>query len=199
MTRQELIEYYTDLLVIQYRAKPKARAHVAALIDSGLILDLIRDVQNGYDIDTAIGVQLDNLAKIQGTYRSYNQGQPISDSDLRSITKLKQIQNSSNYSLKSLDEIFTELFPDKALLLDNENMTGDYIFAESERPAVTFAKLQGAIPKPMAVNMSISYVRDTTKIFGYDGYYKPPPNFVVGFGTYQDDTEGEMLTYGEDI
>lgn len=65
----ELIAYYVDLLILQYRDKPNARGTIEAIIESLMIYDLIRSVENGYDIDTAVGVQLDILAKYVGAER----------------------------------------------------------------------------------------------------------------------------------
>ena len=65
----ELIAYYANLLIIQYRNKPNANETISAIIRSLMIYDLIRSVENGYDIDTAVGVQLDVLAKYTGAER----------------------------------------------------------------------------------------------------------------------------------
>lgn len=65
----ELIAYYANLLILQYRNKPDATGTIMATIRSLMIHDLIREVENGYDIDTSIGVQLDILAKYTGAER----------------------------------------------------------------------------------------------------------------------------------
>lgn len=65
----ELIAYYANLLILQYRNKPNAMGTIMAIIRSLMIYDLIRAVENGYDIDNAIGVQLDILAKYTGAER----------------------------------------------------------------------------------------------------------------------------------
>lgn len=69
----ELISYYVNLLILQYRNKPNAAGTIAAIIRSLMIYDLIRAVENGYNIDTAIGVQLDVLAKYTGAERVVTQ------------------------------------------------------------------------------------------------------------------------------
>ena len=65
----ELILYYVNLLIIQYRTLPKASAHIAALIKQLMIYDLMIQVRDGYDLDTAVGVQLDILGKYLGNDR----------------------------------------------------------------------------------------------------------------------------------
>lgn len=65
----ELILYYVNNLILQYRTKEKAPEHIYALIKALMIYDLMEKVQNGYNIDEAIGVQLDVLAKYVGADR----------------------------------------------------------------------------------------------------------------------------------
>ena len=65
----ELILYYVNLLILQYRKLPNAQAHIAALIKQLMIYDLMIQVRNGYDLDDAVGVQLDILGKYLGNDR----------------------------------------------------------------------------------------------------------------------------------
>ena len=65
----ELIAYYVNLLILQYKNKPNASGTIAALINALMIYDIIRAVENGYGIDTAVGVQLNVLAKYVGAER----------------------------------------------------------------------------------------------------------------------------------
>lgn len=65
----ELILYYVKLLIIQYQTLPKASAHIAALIKQLMIYDLMIQVRDGYDLETAVGVQLDVLGKYLGNDR----------------------------------------------------------------------------------------------------------------------------------
>lgn len=65
----ELILYYVNLLIIQYRTLPKASAHIAALIKQLMIYDLMIQVRDGYNLDDAVGVQLDILGKYLGNDR----------------------------------------------------------------------------------------------------------------------------------
>jgi len=71
MTNQELIDYYTNLLIVQYNNKPKARGTVAALIEVLIASQLPDQVLNAFDVDTAIGLQLTVLAKYVDAPRDY--------------------------------------------------------------------------------------------------------------------------------
>lgn len=68
-----LILYYVNLLIIQYYDKPKARAHINLIIGMLIASGVIFDVLNGYDIETAVGVQLDVLGKYAGVTRYWAQ------------------------------------------------------------------------------------------------------------------------------
>jgi hypothetical protein len=69
MNIADLVEYYRDLLIIQYNNQPKAKATIElfsrALLANGIFLD----IEQAYDIDTAVGVQLDVIGKYVGVDR----------------------------------------------------------------------------------------------------------------------------------
>ena len=44
MTNAELVQYYVDLLIIQYRGQEKAPQHMAAFLENNNIYELIREV-----------------------------------------------------------------------------------------------------------------------------------------------------------
>jgi hypothetical protein len=64
-----LIDYYTNLLIIQYHNKPKARATIEAMITEGMIYDLAILVRDGFNLETAVGAQLDIIGKYVGVNR----------------------------------------------------------------------------------------------------------------------------------
>lgn len=75
-TVQEIIDYYTNLLIIQYHNQPKARAEIALYIKELLANGILFDIQEGFNIDTAVGVQLDIVGKYVDLDRFY-QGQNL--------------------------------------------------------------------------------------------------------------------------
>lgn len=74
---QDLIDYYVNLLIIQYHNKPKARATIEALITALVASGIYFDVRDAYDIETAVGKQLDIIGKYQDIDRFYK-GQDFS-------------------------------------------------------------------------------------------------------------------------
>lgn len=70
-TLKSLLDYYANLLIIQYNGKSKASATikmVANLILANLVILQIRD---GFDWRTAVGKQLDIIGKWVGVTRDY--------------------------------------------------------------------------------------------------------------------------------
>ncbi len=66
-----IIEQYVDLLIIQYSQKPKARALIRLFVEQVLSSGVLLDVRDGYDLETAVGKQLDVLGKYIGIGRFY--------------------------------------------------------------------------------------------------------------------------------
>ena len=76
-TSEELVNYYKQLIISQYFNKPKAYGTIGALMggtgEFGLIANAIfNQVRDGFDLDTAVGKQLDILGEFRGMDRYYN-------------------------------------------------------------------------------------------------------------------------------
>jgi len=76
-TVQDIIDYYTNLLIIQYNNKPKARATISLFIREMLGDGILFDVQEAYNLDTAVGVQLDVIGIYVGVDRFFTVNDPI--------------------------------------------------------------------------------------------------------------------------
>ena len=67
-------EYFSNLLILQYKNKPKAKATIETLVEktfgdvSGKIFPI--EVQNSYNLDEAVGKQLDIIGKYIGYDRT---------------------------------------------------------------------------------------------------------------------------------
>ena len=72
----DLINYYQNLLIIQYHDQPKAQATIDLLVGTALASGILQDIQEGFNIDTAVGAQLDILGKYVDLTRSF-QGQNL--------------------------------------------------------------------------------------------------------------------------
>lgn len=68
---QAIKKRYKDLLIKQYREKPKAEAHIEAFVDLFLQDGAIFNLLNTFDIEKAIGWQLDAIGERVGIDRKY--------------------------------------------------------------------------------------------------------------------------------
>ncbi len=69
MTFDQLIAVYVSLLIMQYNLKPKAQATISTLVSAAVAKLIYQQVENAFDITTAVGAQLDILAKYVGAQR----------------------------------------------------------------------------------------------------------------------------------
>lgn len=69
-TDQELIDFYANLLIIQYKTKPKAKAHIGLLVKEAIANQIILQTKDAFDLETAVGEQLDILAGYLGLKRN---------------------------------------------------------------------------------------------------------------------------------
>ncbi|RPJ58261.1 MAG: DUF2612 domain-containing protein [Dehalococcoidia bacterium] len=167
MTDEELIEYYVNLIILQYK-RDKPEAHVRAYVKQLMIFELIQSVKNGYNLDTAVGKQLDVLGKYVGIDRQLSDGTTtteMSDTDYRKYIKFKILKNFSSHSLKSVDDMLAAYFGESIKLEDNFDMSATYIV-----PDIDFAKTlyyENLFPKPLGVRLQVIVTPDVP--FAYEG------------------------------
>jgi hypothetical protein len=70
LTIQQVLSYYSNLLIIQYNSLPKATQTIQALVNCNLCDDFFLDLQNAFNISTATGQQLTIIGKIVGVPRN---------------------------------------------------------------------------------------------------------------------------------
>lgn len=66
----DAVVYYVNLLIIQYRAKSNARNTVGVLTQEGVADGIVAAVRDGFDINTAVGLQIDLLGTYRGAVRT---------------------------------------------------------------------------------------------------------------------------------
>lgn len=69
-TDLNLLSYYSNLLIAQYRTQPKMIATTQLLVNQSLCDGLPQELQVCFDLDTAIGAQLNILGEIVGVPRN---------------------------------------------------------------------------------------------------------------------------------
>ena len=193
--------YYSNLLIMQYHGKPKAKATIeksVALLPDDIILDVI----NGFNIETAVGKQLDILGEYVGVDRYYlvdNQVDLLNDEDYRILIKLKAISNTSDLSHKSLEEALYDFFGNTVRMDSNGNMEMTYFVPKNKTPIIQAAIQKEVLPRPMGVRCSYIIEYDK-KFFGFCTYDNQFAVYKTGFRTYNNPTKvGEVLTYSKRV
>lgn len=67
---QALLQYYSDLLIVQYKNSPKMIATVQLLVNQSLCDGLPQELQTCFNLSTAVGNQLTILGEIVGVPRN---------------------------------------------------------------------------------------------------------------------------------
>lgn len=70
MTLAELNQYYVERLIVQYITKPKAIGTISCLVNRALCDGLPQQLQTAFNLDTAVGNQLDIIGRIVGVPRN---------------------------------------------------------------------------------------------------------------------------------
>jgi hypothetical protein len=165
-------------------------------------------VQNAYNLmgeNTAVGAQLDAIAKYAGVSRTgpgFYEQVVLSDADFLSLIKLAIVKNTSSSSLGDIQELLNTFFPDEILIFDSQLMKISYFISSSlgSRELVEMFIMQKILPKPMGVKIAvILYVPDVNSFFGFRTYTAANPN-VKPFNSYTDyDPDTEFLSYQDAI
>jgi|SRR6185503_2170190 len=176
--------YYLSLITSEYQSSPNFLNWL------GVVLGIISDIHqlfcgmvSAFDIDTAVGAQLDIIGLLLGANRTVG-FQPtggvsptLDDTSYRIYLKAKIAQNQWNGQLDSLYGIWTNLFPGGFIdVIDNQNMTCTILLSGGFTSIMQDLITNGyIIPRPEAVQYNFSFA--TLPIFGFD----QNNTFVAGF------------------
>lgn len=199
-----IIAYYSSLLILQYVSLPKASATIKTLV-TPVVMDLLpNQVENGFQIGTAVGVQLDTLGKYAGVTRSgFGPNGPITlnDSDFTKFIQLAIVENSMNASLASIQTLLHTYFDNEIFVFDYLNMRISYFLA-SDAISLDLATLfitEGLLPKPLGVQLSSTIYAPIVTLdtfFGCRTYLAPAPFGESPLNSYVDYmTDYPFLTY----
>lgn len=199
-----LQEYYADLLILQYKTLPKARETIKALVKEAVADGILLDVINGFNLDSAVGVQLDTLGKYIGLNRQVkvNIGDTdtniLTDEQYRLLLKLKLISNTNFSSTSQIRAALYELFPNDIRLFDNRTMIYEYELSTLWNDLVNVIIAEELLPLPMGIGYNITVVPDLLELYGYYGYdgLNNNPN---GYSSYTDGFRGKYLSYGDRV
>ena len=162
-----LTAYYQNLLIMQYHDKERAQDTIGDLARETLSDMVWTSVRDAFDINTAVGVQLDLLGKYVGAYRQTEATTELADSDLRFLIKMKAIKNASDNSMKQIDDYLWLFFGDIVKAINNKDMSMTYQFTNFFSSIMTFARDSDALPRPLSVAIILETANNLNGDFGY--------------------------------
>jgi len=191
MSLVQLIAYYVNLLIIQYKGKPKAEATIAALADLALDDMIALDVRDAYELGQAVGAQLDVIGKYAGVSRTGYTffGQvTLNDDEFTTLIQLAILKNSAGSSLYDIQVLLNIYFPTTIFVFDYKQMRMSY-FLSSDLASSNLAQMfivQQLLPVPMGVRLSsLIYFPVLDQFFGFRSYTAEAHN-ATPFNTYDD-------------
>lgn len=189
MTTDDIVTYYVNLLILQYRSKPGARGSVDAVVRPTIMDQLPNQVQAAFAVDTAVGVQLDVVGKYAGVTRmavSSSGTITLDDDDFRTLIKLAIARNTAGSSLNDIQNLIHENFAGKMFVYDHLGMRMSFAVNSSlgSLQLMQIFLAEGLFPKPMAVQLSsLIYYPTLDTFFSFRTYSAPAPNGSP-FNTY---------------
>lgn len=127
------ISYYLSLITSEYQNSPNMLAWLTAVLQVfDDISQVISQIPEAFDVNSAVGVQLDALGTLIGVSRTLsfqpsNSVSPTLDDDTYRLLLRAQIaRNYWDGTIDGLQGIWKALFPGGTILiLDNQNMSAD--------------------------------------------------------------------------
>lgn len=168
-------EKYLKLITSEYADKPNYNKFVETFLSKvSPINDIYNKIQEIFNIDVAVGDQLDKIGQILGISREL----PISNDDIPSVLPdnyYRQVLKSRIYSnmwdgtIKGLTDIIAKVFPNISWqLVDNQDMTMQIVIIYPDEDKTMLALLTNGyiLPKPSGVGLG--YTIQKNKLFAWD-------------------------------
>ena len=191
-------KYLSSLLIIQYWGKQKARQTIEAIAKM-FPVDIIFSVRDAFNLDTAVGKQLDVLAKYVGVARNYidqnGDIKNLTDDEFRTLIKFKAISNTSTASHYDIDMALYNFFGTRVRATSSGNMQMTIFVPSDSENVIEAAIQQKALPTPLGVEANKIVIQDA-RFFGFVDYNNQHAVYKTGFRDYNDpDKDGETLNY----
>ncbi len=174
------IDFYLNLVASQHSTKPKYMAWLRVLLTPFVdAIKLNEDVKNAFDLNKAVGKQLDILGKLLVQSRQVN-FQPtdgsssiLDDYYYRMILKAKVVKNQWKGTITNFYNFWNVLFKNQPLqiyLVDNQEMEPVAVIWSSSVTQMVQDLLAHnyIIPKPAGLGITVRRI-DAESTFGFFG------------------------------
>jgi Protein of unknown function (DUF2612) len=184
---QALIQsYYSNILTSEYRVTNQFNQWLTVVLNiANDISNCLQFISSSFDLDFAVGVQLDILGQIVGVGRvvafqpSGGVSPTLDDATYRILLKATIANNQWNGKIGSLYPIWAQLFPGgNIIIIDNQDMTATIVMTGTFTSIIQDLITNGLIvPRPQAVQYN--YIFGSLPFFGFD----LSNAFIAGFDT----------------
>lgn len=168
---------YTGLVTSQHQDKPLFLAMVALFTSASVDQqNTLATVPGLYDLDTAVGEQLDTI----GLWVGFGRYQfvptigtvTLPDADYRTLLRAKILGNHWDGGMETLQTILGKIFPGSGITMfavDNQDMSMDIYIVGGTPSSLQIALLKGGllVPKPEGVRLN-GFVLVSGALFGLD-------------------------------
>lgn len=161
-----MIADYLNIITSEHRQQPKyiamLTAYLRKLQDAQLVIEAF-DLH--FDLNEAIGAQLDRLGEVVGRSRIL-QFQPVGssavldDDNYRLIIKAKILQNQWDGTTSDMGALFKQIFPDMTIeIIDNQNMSMEIqVLGLKNNIQLQMLNNGYIIPKPEGVRIKVAFI-----------------------------------------
>lgn len=234
MDTQEIIDYYADLLPKEYVGQPNAYAQVQTLVAPILMPqggDVLVDnegqpiydnegqpitsnqiepilplaLENAFNLETAVGVQLDQLGAYIGPSRvgfTFSGPITLTDTQYRQFLNWCILRNHLTGGVYAIQNFIVENFGGVIQVFNypgQMRMGYTYLAAVGAQPVVEFFIKAGLLPVPLAIGAGSMIYPQSSNIFGFSLYEGPNYSFQVGCSLYDSPTTGIVLNYSNSL
>lgn len=178
--------YYLGLVTHEWVLSPRFMALLRLFLQKlDDVSQCLVQMDTAFDLDSAVGVQLDMLGAVAGASRTVG-FQPsggvspvLDDTTYRLYIKAKIAQNQWDGTITSLYPIWAQLFPGGQIVIeDQQNMSVDVILTGTFTSIIQDLINNGYIvPRPEGVEYN--YLFGTLPYFGFDDNN----SYIAGFDT----------------
>lgn len=169
------LNYYINLITSQYKISPKFIQWLRlALTPIDNLTDVISFIAGQFDIDAAVGYQLDVCGQFIGQSRtlpfqpSHGVSPVLDDDTYRLLLRATIARNNWDGKIPSLYPIWRSLFPSGRLVFnDNQNMTATILLSGSFS-SIILDLIENGYVVPRTEGVLYTYAYSTLPIFGAD-------------------------------
>jgi hypothetical protein len=175
------ITRYLNLITSEHSDKPKFKSMLTNVLDE---IDIGVDIDGEFDIDNAVGVQLDIIGEILGlsrvlTFQPSDGSALLNDDDYRSLLYAKIILNQWDGSMETLTDALLKLDTSLYFIVkDNQDMSLDVTAIGTDQLKKELLSNGYVIPKPAGVR--INYTMSETVVFAYDSDTSALAGYDIG-------------------